>query len=296
MKKLRYLFFLLIISIFVELFLRHMGFGDPITYISSQYKYYPKSNQQNNRYKGAHIKINRLGMRTNSNWDNYTNKNKIIFFGDSVTYGGSYIDDKETFAHLTCEYMMKTDYICANAGVNAYGIFNIVFRSRYDSRLINDDLRIFLLVPDDFYRGLQNYNTAHFYMKENNFLFPAIFEAINFISTKYNVRKYLSKNSDSKAKDNQYSLINESIEILNSEIKRLINNGKKVLIFSTNSKSNNPTNNLIIKKINDHLNYEIIDLSDILTEKMFEDETHFNKLGHKNIANFISKKIIEKLK
>ena len=76
MKKLRYLFFLLIISIFVELFLRHMGFGDPITYISSKYKYYPKSNQQNNRYKGAHIKINRLGMRTNSNWDNYTNKNK----------------------------------------------------------------------------------------------------------------------------------------------------------------------------------------------------------------------------
>ena len=29
---------------------------------------------------------------------------------------------------------------------------------------------------------------------------------------------------------------------------------------------------------------------------MFEDEIHLNKLGHKNIARFISEKIIEKLK
>ena len=28
---------------------------------------------------------------------------KNNFFGDSVTYGGSYIDDKETFSHFTCE-------------------------------------------------------------------------------------------------------------------------------------------------------------------------------------------------
>ena len=32
-------------------------------------------------------------------------KRKLFFFGDSVTYGGSYIDDKETFAHLACEYI-----------------------------------------------------------------------------------------------------------------------------------------------------------------------------------------------
>ena len=35
-------------------------------------------------------------------------------------------------------------------------------------------------------------------MKENNFLFPAIFEAINFISTKYNIRKYYIQKFDSR--------------------------------------------------------------------------------------------------
>ena len=47
-----------------------------------------------------------------------------------MTYGGSYIDDKETFAHLVCENINDTNYICGNAGVNAYGIFNIVYRSK----------------------------------------------------------------------------------------------------------------------------------------------------------------------
>ena len=66
---------------------------------------------------------------------------------------------------------------------------------------------------------------------------------------------------------------------------------KKVLIFYSNSKSNNSKNDLIFEKINNQINHEIINLSNILTEEMFEDETHYNKLGHKTIALFISKKL-----
>ena len=67
--------------------------------------------------------------------------------------------------------------------------------------LSDDDLRIFLLVPDDFYSGLQDQNTAHFYMNDNNFLFPAIFEAVNFISSKYNIKNlFLKIHNQSKMK------------------------------------------------------------------------------------------------
>ena len=297
-KKIFYLISLIVIillpTILTEIYLKYVGLGDPVIYDSNfVYGYAPRPNQKNNRLNNSTITINDVGLRTIYNWKKNKDKKKIIFFGDSVTYGGSYIDDRETFAHLTCEYINNIKYICGNAGVNSYGIFNVVYRSRYDKRIADDDLRIFILVPDDFYRGLQDYNTAHFYMKTNNSLFPAISEAINFFSTKYNVRKFISKSSDNKVENNKYSLIDESINILNLEIKRLKKEEKNVLIFFSNSKSNNQLNDLILKKINDKFKYEFIDLSNVLTEEMFEDETHFNKFGHKNVAKFISKKIIE---
>ena len=297
-KKIFYLISVILIILIpttvTEIYLKYVGLGDPIIYDPNfVYGYAPRINQKKNRLKNSTVTINDIGLRTIYDWKENEDKKKIIFFGDSVTYGGSYIDDKETFSHLTCEHLNDINYLCGNAGVNAYGIHNIVYRSRYDTRITDDNLRIFILVPDDFYRGLQDHNTAHFFMKENNFLFPAIFEAINFISSKYNIRNFISKNSDSITNKNKYSLIDESIKILNSEIIRLTKDKKKVLIFFSNSKSNTSINNLILKKINNQIDHEIINFSNILTEEMFEDETHYNKMGHKTIALFISKKIIE---
>lgn len=297
-KKIFYLISVILIILIpttvTEIYLKYVGLGDPIIYDPNfVYGYAPRINQKKNRLKNSTVTINDIGLRTIYNWKENEDKKKIIFFGDSVTYGGSYIDDKETFSHLTCEHLNDINYLCGNAGVNAYGIHNIVYRSRYDTRITDDNLRIFILVPDDFYRGLQDHNTAHFFMKENNFLFPAIFEAINFISSKYNIRNFISKNSDSITNKNKYSLIDESIKILNSEIIRLTKDKKKVLIFFSNSKSNTSINDLILKKINNQIDHEIINFSNILTEEMFEDETHYNKMGHKTIALFISKKIIE---
>ena len=46
-------------------------------------------------------------------------------------------------------------------------------------------------------------------MKKN--ILPAIFEAINFLSTKYNIRNIISKSSDNKKDENKYDLITEFI-------------------------------------------------------------------------------------
>ena len=154
---------ILIPTILTEIYLKYVGLGDPIIYDSNfVYGYAPRANQKKDRLKNSTVTINDVGLRAIYNWKENNDKKKIIFFGDSVTYGGSYIDDTETFAHLACENIKNTNYICGNAGVNAYGIFNKVYRSKYDLRLNDADLRIFLLIPDDFYRGLQDSNTAHF--------------------------------------------------------------------------------------------------------------------------------------
>ena len=303
MKKKIFYFLSIFLIIFIptlltEAYLKYIGLGDPITYDRNDvYGYSPKPNQKKKRLNNSTVTINDVGLRSILDWKSNDDKKKIIFFGDSVTYGGSYIDDKETFVYLSCKNLKNPQLICGNAGVNAYSIFNIVFRSRYDLRLSDDHLRIFLLIPDDFYRGFQNYKTAHFYMNNNEYLFPAIIEALNFLSTKYNLKNFISKRVNNNYKEmNTKNLINESILILNTEIQRLKNQNKKFLLFYSPSKNNNEINDYIYNEIYKLINYEIIDLSNYLNNEMYKDSVHYNKLGHKNISKIISKKINEELK
>ena len=167
-----YFSFLIVVKTITELYLRYIGLGDPIVYDSNfVYGYAPKANQKKNRFKNSVVTINDVGLRSLENWSEKEEYKKIVFFGDSVTYGGSYIDDKKTFVFLSCKNLKKLKIVCGNAGVNSYGIHNIVYRSKYDERLNKIFLKVFIIVPDDFYRGLQNSKTAHFYLNEKEFFY-----------------------------------------------------------------------------------------------------------------------------
>ncbi len=298
MKKYFLYFFtiLLIITIpacIAEIYLRIVGLGNPITYDSNYvYGYAPKENQSKKRFKKSSVTINDVGLRSLYNWSDNIKKKKIVFFGDSVTYGGSYIDDKEIFSHLVCKNLKTEDYVCGNAGVNAYGIINIVYRSRYDKRIDNSEIKVFLIIPEDFYRGLQNSNTAHFYLNERTFLFPAIFEAINFISTKYDINKFISKYDTTEKYNNQKELIDEAIKLLSSEFERLNNKNEKLLLFYSPGKNKkNLLNKYILKKLKSEPHLNIIELSKILSDDMFVDSSHLNKKGHNIFAIKIAEEI-----
>ena len=58
-----------------------------------------------------------------------------------MTYGGSSIDDKDLFSHIVCKKL--NEYLCGNAGVNSYGVYNTVMRSRFDKRIQNADFLFF---------------------------------------------------------------------------------------------------------------------------------------------------------
>ena len=109
-KKLLYsIIIIFIISLPIlaaEIYLKYVGLGDPIIYDKNYvYGYAPRPNQKKLRIRNSTVTINDVGLRSLKNWKMNRDKKKIIFFGDSVTYGGSYIDDKEIFSHLTCEKM-----------------------------------------------------------------------------------------------------------------------------------------------------------------------------------------------
>ena len=274
-----------------ELYLGYVGLGDPIRYDSNYiYGYAPKENQKKQRLKGSIVSINDVGLRSNYNWKN-TNKDKIIFLGDSITYGGSYIDDKETFSYLVCKELKN--YLCGNAGVNAYSIINIVMRSKFDKRFADAKKYIFLVAPGDFYREYAGSNSAHFYLNNNKFFLPAITEAISFVATKYDLNKYISKKNDTKVYQNKQELINYSMELVKNEINRLKKLNKEVYLIYTierdDKNSNKEINNYILNKLK-ALNIEnFTSLENVLDKNIFfYDGIHYSKEGH----NVVAKKII----
>ena len=280
-------FFILVSISLTEIYLKYLGLGDPVRYDSNLiYGYAPKINQKKSRLKNATITINNLGLRSINDWGN-SQTNKIVFFGDSITYGGSYIDDKKTFSHIVCKELNYN--LCGNAGVNAYSIINIVMRSRYDQRLKNISKYIFLVAPGDFYREYADANTAHFYLNNSDYILPSTLEALSFFSTKYDINNLLSKKNDTKVYQNQNELIDYSINLLFDEIYRLKKLNKEVYLLYTIERddkfSQKKINSYILKKIKDHDFENFFSLEKTLNnDDYFYDSVHYNEKGHNVVA------------
>ena len=283
-------FFIVVSICLTEIYLRYLGLGDPVRYDSNYiYGYAPKENQKKERFRESIVTINELGLRTPFSWNN-SEKKKIIFIGDSITYGGSYIDDKEIFSFLVCSKM--NNYLCGNAGVNAYSVINMVMRSRYDRRIDNAEVYIFTVAPGDFYREYAGSNTAHFYLNNKEFFLPAITEAISFVTTKYDINNYISKKNDTNTYNNKIDLIDYSIELLKSEIYRLYSDNKKVRLFYTVEKedknSKKEINKYILNKLSKSNIPNFFTLEKVLSkDEYFYDSVHYNKKGHLIVAEKI---------
>ena len=180
-------------------------------------------------------------------------------------------------------------------------------RSRFDDRLEDSSIRIFVFINEDFFRGLQDKNTAHFFMRDLNKFFPGLHEIINFFFTKYNPKNFLSK----KTKNYEISIIDKrkailyGIEELSKEYKRLSNKGDRVYFYLSpninefKSKEINELSKLIIKigkdfdiKINSLLPSMLSSNTEV--EKIFYDRVHLEKDGHRILSESFIKDIIYK--
>ena len=280
----------ILLTFITEIYLKNIGLGDPVRYDSNiLYGYAPKAEQKRKRIKGSFVTINNAGLRSLNSWNN--NRKKIVFLGDSVTYGGSYIDDRNIFSHLVC--LKLKDFICGNAGVNAYSVKNIVMRSKFDDRIQKAEIYIYLFPPGDFYREYSDSSTAHFYLNNKNFFLPGIFEASSFVFTKYDINNYISKYNDTITKEKDYfKLIDHSIEILQNEIKKKIKNKKKVYIFLSNEKNDKNYEKKLNKYVKDKLFEKVSNvnlLNDVLTNDSFfyDESVHLNISGHSVVAQKI---------
>lgn len=283
---------------------KKMGLGQPVIYEPhTLWGYAPKPNYIYKRFDGDIITINNVGLRSIIEWKE--EGEKILFLGDSITYGGSYINDNETFSSIVCKTL--TNWQCFNGGVNGYGILNMVARSKYDHRIKNAEVVVFTFILEDFDRGLRNSNFAHFILREPPKILPATWEILNFASSFVKPKNWFGKKyKDNKTSEDIYkeNAANKdfALEIFISEIERIKRNNKKVLIVYSPTIEEldkiSQNNFSILKKLqkkfpNEYLSF----LKDFKTAyennepKLYKDHVHYETNGHKLAAKILSKKL-----
>ena len=293
----------------MEFSLRIYGLGYPIIYEKSLlWGYNPLPSQKTKRLKNATVTINEEGLRTSKK---FTNVNKIIFYGDSVTYGGSYIDDTEIFSELVCENLNKIKelYSCGNAGVNAYGIRNIVKRIKNYEKKFPGHYIIITIIEGDFLRNFSQINSLPYFTKPIKNIFKATTELTLYcIDIIRNNIRFGNYNRHYKKTDKDF----DTIEI-NESIKELVNlykiskekNTPIKIIWSpaledfTNNKVNYK-NKKIFNILKKEIKNDFIDMKNLLEDfsadinKIYYDGIHLNRLGHDTYAKIITEIIKKK--
>lgn len=141
---------------FAEIALRVIGLGEPILYeVNASYRFAPKPDQRVQRRRGSMVTIDGRGLRGSVPWETDAARH-VLFVGDSVTWGGTNVDDTLTFADLVCKNLAARTgqtHVCGNAGVNGYGADNMTQRIRYGG-YDDADAIVAVLISGDAIRGL----------------------------------------------------------------------------------------------------------------------------------------------
>lgn len=260
------------------------GLGKPVLYDNSViYGYRPLPNQTVSRHAHQIIHTNNLGYRANQDWDNNPN-NKVLFLGDSVTYGGSYIDNQQLFSHIALEQV--SNYTSANAGVNGWGVNNV---SAYITSLESPPAQIYVSVfPEgDFYRGLTRIGGQPFWSIEPKFaLLELFFHFIYQISLYKTPPVHYLALSDPQ-RETIVKIAIENLQKLNSYLKK---HDRVHLIYITPTRSQllnqAQKDQIVASLLNKHqikviyLQERIASLTKEQKENLYHDEIHLSEFGH----------------
>lgn len=223
--------------IFCEITGRVIGLGKPILYeIDHLVGYRLKPNQRVRRFQNKYITTDQDGFRISKFQKENAYSEKIVFVGDSVTYGGSYIDNKELFSQLFCE-ISENNYYCLNGAINSWGTHNMGrFISNFElySKVEPKEF-ILVFLPGDEKRNLRSFTDTPYWENE-----PKQPKAINEVLKFFLNSKFIPSLSNKNTSEENISRENKHKRIENAQLKDSIDEFKLQL-----SKSKYPVNFII---------------------------------------------------
>lgn len=292
-----YLLGLSIIAIFILNYILYTfyGLGNPIIYDDNPiYGYRPLPNQEIRRFNGKRIKINNLSLRCDTDWDTIK-ANKILFLGNSVTYGGSYIDNSELFSTLVTKG--NTNLLSASGGVNGWGVNNIhgllLKNNFYPAKNY-----ISVLLEGDFQRGIATIAGNYFSTKKP---YSALHEVANHYLTTY-LQLQLGYYTGNFVKDRRMKLLvqEDAIQHLKQIDSTLKSKGFTHTIFISPSADqlfrNKPIDHDLEKMAKEYklsFNYLLFELrkEKLVENEIYHDLVHLGVKVHSVWANKIKLKL-----
>ena len=270
-----------------EIYLSHyMGLGSPVLYDNKKvYGYRPLPNQETKRFHASLIKINNLGLRADKDWDPNDRKGKILFLGDSVTYGGSYIANNELFSHLVGK---KLGLEAGNAGVNAWGVENVAALIM-DHKFLPAKIYVSTFCAGDFTRGLAQIGHLPFWGHSPKY---ALKELFYYYLASFNHRRFYNSKP---TEDTRKALIYRAAKRLKEMDSFLKSKGLKHHIFITPGRGqvlNNEPKDSLVQEALKHHDIKVTYIAENLKNKKnmenaFYDGIHLTKLGHEIWSNTI---------
>ena len=109
----------------LEIAVRYIGFGDPILYYNAAWGgLRPIPGQQVERLAGVTVTVDDNGYR--SAHPETQGSLRVLFLGDSVTWGGSRVDDSALFTEVAADVLRRQggSVYAMNAGVNGTSLVN----------------------------------------------------------------------------------------------------------------------------------------------------------------------------
>jgi len=233
-------------------------------------------------------------MRSNIDWIKDNNK-KILFIGDSITYGGSIVSNNNLFSEKVCQKLnsIKQKFICGNYAVNGYSIISMSNKIQY-KKFSDEEFIIITLCASDLERNFHNiYSQPFFSTPINNYL-PATTELLS-IAIYQSIHKKKSEKLLEEINSEQYKIFaKDNIERIALIAKKT--NKKIILVYSPEkSELENKYKFFYYKDLLKKNFINFIDMSEHITNNnIYYDSIHLNVSGHELystiIVDFIKKK------
>ena len=285
--------------VLAELYLRSLGLGNPILfYANASYRFAPQPNQQQLRQRGARVTIDNKGLRSTTDWADPADA-KLLFIGDSVTWGGTYIDDGELFSDGVCQRLAAATgkrYVCGNAGANQYGTDNMAERIRYKD-VDDESVLVVTLITQDTVRGRVDAEGRYFFMQQPPPPFRALWEATTFLTWVL----YKTLRPQTYRSDDDLQVAERSLENLFSAIRETQRPGRKVLIVLSPEKDEldgrESTLTEHVRSMLARSGFDWLDLhgpvSKAVTPNFYYDQLHLDVPGHAFYAEQIAARLME---
>ncbi len=276
------------------------GLGKVVVYDSHPiYGYRPTPAQTVSRDHGkTTVHINNLGLRANQDWGHKKSEQKrVLFLGDSVTYGGSYIDNTELFSSLV--FKNHKNIVTANAGVNGWGILNIHgLIKNLDFRPA--DIYITVVPEGDFYRGLNGIGGQPFWTHPPRLALEELLQHFIYVLS---LKKNGALNINGLSSIDQQKIVELATQGLKDYDLYLKQHGHQHYIFITPTKAQllegAPHDKFIQSALDTHqLSYIYIknkispNLKPAQKLALFHDSIHLSKSGHALWADIIQQEIL----